>query len=104
MYGIMDTLEKVTHGKRYQSHKFCYDIAMNGVIEYDKDKEIKWLKIGESEHFTKTRDLTHIMQMISKQDSWLKYFIDGSRHTYKVDDITYNNNVYPIIAGQVGIC
>lgn len=100
----MDTLERATHGKRYQSHKFCYDTSSNGVIEYDKDREVKWLKIGESEHFTKPRDLSHTLEMISRQESWFKYFLDGSRHTYKVDDMSYNNNIYPIIAGQVGIC
>lgn len=31
------------------------------------------------------------------------YFLDGSRHTYKVDDIAYKNKVYPVIAGQVGV-
>ncbi|WP_455048219.1 hypothetical protein [Mitsuokella sp.] len=104
MNGIMDTLARATHGKRYQSHKFCYDIESNGVIEYDRDREIEWLKAGESEHFTKPRDLTHVMELLSGQESWFKYFLDGSRHTYKVDDISYNNNVYPIIAGQVGVC
>ena len=32
-----------------------------------------------------------------------RYFLDGSRKTYKVDDMSYRNQVYPIIAGQVGI-
>jgi hypothetical protein len=32
-----------------------------------------------------------------------KYFLDGSRRTYKVDDIAYGNNIYPIVAGQIGV-
>ncbi|MCX7865416.1 MAG: hypothetical protein N2423_10360, partial [Novosphingobium sp.] len=31
------------------------------------------------------------------------FFLDGSRHTYKVDDMSFQKNVYPIIAGQVGV-
>ena len=35
-----------------------------------------------------------------------KYFLDGSRRIYKVDDIIYDKKVFPIIAGQicVGCC
>ena len=33
-----------------------------------------------------------------------KFFLDGSRRTYKVDDIAYENRLYPIIAGQIGVC
>ena len=65
MDGIMDTLEQATkklHGKRYQSHKFCYDTANNSVIEYDADQEVNWKEYGETEHFTKPRDLTATKQ------------------------------------------
>ena len=43
--GIMDTFIEVTkkvHGKRYQSHKFCYDTSSNSVVEYDADQEVEW--------------------------------------------------------------
>ena len=106
MDGIMDTLEQATkklHGKRYQSHKFCYDTANNSVIEYDADQEVNWKEYGETEHFTKLRDLTATKQKLTGQESWFKYFLDGSRHTYKVDDMSFGKNVYPILAGQVGI-
>jgi hypothetical protein len=29
--------------------------------------------------------------------------LDGSRRTYKIDDIELNGHVYPIIAGQIGV-
>ena len=32
-----------------------------------------------------------------------KYFLDGSRRTYKIDDVAYDNRIYPIIAGQIGV-
>lgn len=33
----------------------------------------------------------------------LKYFLDGSRRVFKVDDIAYNKQVFPVVAGQIGI-
>lgn len=35
-----------------------------------------------------------------------RYFLDGSRHTYKVDDIAIGKRIFPIVAGQVivGCC
>ena len=30
------------------------------------------------------------------------YFLDGSRRVYKLDDIQYNNRIYPILLGQIG--
>ena len=33
----------------------------------------------------------------------LKYFLDGSRYVFKVDDIAYNKQVFPVVAGQIDI-
>lgn len=108
MNGIMETLVEATkklHGKRYQSHKFCYDTQQNSVVEYDSNKEVEWENYGESEHIVKPKDLSFKVKQLRslKQESWFKYFLDGSRHTYKVDDMAFGKNVYPILAGQVGI-
>ena len=95
MNGIMDTLVEATqklHGKRYQSHKFCYDTNNNSVIEYDADQEVTWKEYGENEHFTKPRDLSDMKEKMKGRKSWCKYFLDGSRHTYKVDDMSFRKN------------
>lgn len=106
--GIMDTFIEVTkkvQSKRYQSHKFCYDTSNNSVVEYDADQEVEWEEYGESEHINKAKDLTFKVEQLRNNDvdSWFKFFLDGSRHTYKIDDIAIDKNVYPILAGQVGI-
>ena len=108
MNGVMDTFIEATkklHSKRYQSHKFCYDTQNNSVVEYDSDQEVEWEEYGESEHIKKAKDLTGLVEILrnSQEESWFKYFLDGSRHTYKIDDIALRENVYPILAGQVGI-
>lgn len=52
-------------------------------------------------------------QKINKDDanklqnkSRFKYFLDGSRHVYKVGDVAIGGMVYPVVAGQiiVGCC
>lgn len=108
MSGIMEALAKTSNKikiKRYQSHKFCYDTQDSSVIEYEPDKEVEWLKQGETDSFKTARDLSDKVKQLKEtnQESWFKYFLDGSRHVYKVDDISIADNVYPVLAGQVGI-
>ena len=62
-------------------------------------------KIAESD----TRRLNTIKisdSLILNTPPYFKYFLDGSRRTYKVDDIAIGNKIFPIIAGQivVGCC
>lgn len=108
MSGIMDTLAKSSAKlkiKRYQSHKFCYDTTNKSVIEYEPDKEVEWLRRGETDKFKTARNLSDKVNQLkrTKQESWFKYFLDGSRHVYKVDDISISDDVYPVLAGQVGV-
>lgn len=44
--------------------------------------------------------------LIINTPPYFRYFLDGSRHTYKVDDIAIGNKIFPIVAGQivVGCC
>ena len=44
--------------------------------------------------------------LINNTPPYFKYFLDGSRRTYKVDDIAIGNKIFPIVAGQVvvGCC
>lgn len=44
--------------------------------------------------------------LIETMQPWFTYFLDGSRHTYKVDDISIGSKIYPVVAGQVivGCC
>lgn len=62
-------------------------------------------KIAESD----TRRLNTVKisdSLILNTPPYFKFFLDGSRHTYKVDDIAIGNKIFPIVAGQivVGCC
>lgn len=100
---IIGIIEKETDGKSFKSHKYCHDtIDMSG-IEYDDNDKIIWKNYGETEQHKNCINLKNRADALSNQKSIFTYFLDGSRHTYKVDDISYNKNVYPVLAGQIGI-
>lgn len=102
MSEIISIIENETDGKSYRAHRYCYDYEIKGTVEYD-DKKLEWKSYGETSKHTKAINLHEKAKRISKFGSIFKYFLDGSRHTYKVDDISYNDNIYPIIAGQIGV-
>lgn len=39
-----------------------------------------------------------------KNKSFIKYFLDGTRHIYKTGDLSIDGTVYPISVGQIIIC
>lgn len=106
MNKIMDVIADRTGGISYKSHRYCYDGMQRSGIDYDISHEPdRWDANGETvndknRNFS-LKDLAY--QIAKEDDSIFKYFLDGSRHTYKIDDISYNNKVYPVIGGQIGI-
>lgn len=87
----------------FNSHKYCHDFADRGAIDYDDNKDIVWKEYGETEKLTKPVDLRDAADARRGYPSIFSFFLDGSRHTYKVDDMSFQKNVYPIIAGQIGV-
>lgn len=103
MTSIMEIITKETNGKNYKSFKYCYDGVDVPSFDYDDHKEISWKKYGETHPKKEYKDLKPLADKISQNPPLFTFFLDGSRRAYKVDDIAYNNRVYPVIAGQVGI-
>lgn len=106
MKEILKIIEKETNGTCFGSQKYSIDAdSESGLIyeNYDNDKKIVFENIGETEKVEKIVNLTNKTKQILNQTPLFKYFLDGSRRVYKVDDILYNDKVYPIITGQIGI-
>ncbi|MGV8148967.1 MAG: hypothetical protein ACLKAK_09990 [Alkaliphilus sp.] len=101
--GIVDIIAKETCGKRYISHSYCHDLTKSAVIDYDKDKEVVWKNYGETTKPKAPIPLKERADKLKGHNSIFTYFLDGTRHTYKVDDIAYEKNVFPILAGQIGV-
>ncbi len=104
MAKIMEIIAKETKGKSYQTFKYSFDSIGLPSIDYDNDEKIiQWKNQGETVEHKTYISLKDEADRIIGQTPLLKYFLDGSRHVYKVDDMAYGNQVFPIIAGQVGV-
>ena len=104
---IMEIIAKETNGKSYHTYKYSYDSIGVPSIDYDDDpnKVMKWKDSGETSSPITPIDLKSLadkLQVVGEKPL-LKYFLDGSRHVFKVDDIAYNKQVFPVVAGQIGI-
>lgn len=76
-------------------------------IDYDNDpnKVMKWKDSDETDSPKKPINIKPFAEQLQSvgEKPLLKYFLDGSRHVFNVDDIAYNKRVFPVVAGQIGI-
>ena len=105
MAKIMEIVEKETKGKSYHTYKYSFDSIGIPSIDYDdeSDKVMKWQDTAETVKHTSSIDLKPLADTIRNETPLIKYFLDGSRHVFKVDDIAYNKQVFPVVAGQIGV-
>lgn len=109
MAKILEYIASETSGQSYTSYKYCYDGANVPSVAYDEkvgDKKISLKKFGETDHSATVRDLSRRAKLLMdrKVPPLFRFFLDGSRKVYKIDDIEYGNKkIYPIIAGQISV-
>jgi len=105
---IMDILERETGGHSYKSHKYSLDETERSAVEYGEvDATIQWRRRGETKEIKSYVPLYDLIRDLGGEQI-LTYFLDGSRHVYKVDDMGFEKSgnrtaIYPIIAGQIGV-
>ncbi|MFA7231714.1 MAG: hypothetical protein WC071_10635 [Victivallaceae bacterium] len=100
---VLKILEKETRGKCFGSRRYNVDTISLSSLAYDEPPKIIYKTQGETEKHKTYVDIDTLARRMTNNDSILRFFLDGSRHTYKVDDIAIGNNVYPIVAGQIGV-
>ena len=107
MAKIMEIIAKETRGKSHHTYKYSYDKIGLPSVDYDDDpsKIMKWRESAETVSHKKPINIKPLADKITKigGEPLIKYFVDGSRHVFKVDDISYNKHIYPVVAGQVGV-
>lgn len=103
MGSVMDVISSETGCKNYSSYKYSFDASNVSSIDYDDSQEITWEDYGETIPPEKSKSLKSEADSYIGMSALFSYFLDGSRRTYKVDDIALKNQVFPVIAGQVGI-
>lgn len=108
MNKVLDIVASETNGKCYTSFRYCADDEIR-VPTLDFDTKIKEISVvvkefGETDTDLNTyKNLKPLADKIIDDEPLFQFFLDGSRRTYKVDDIEINRNIYPIIAGQIGV-
>ncbi len=102
---ILHFIAKETQGECFTSFKYCYDSMAAPTIEYENGESsyINLKEYAEDEHNPKPRDMRGRAEICMHGASLFKYFLDGSRRVYKVDDIQYDKKVFPIVSGQISV-
>ena len=105
MAKIMQIKAKETNDKRYNTVKYTCETKGMPSFDYDEkgNKRTKGLVAGDTTRHKKPVPLGDYARQLACSPPVISYFLDGSRHAYKVDDISYNKQVYPVVAGQVGV-
>lgn len=107
MHKIIDFLATETQGKTYKSHRFCYDNEFQlPSLSYEESQSftIRNDKYGETAKPKTTKLLKPLADKLQSNDiSIFRYFLDGSRRIYKIDDIEYQRRIFPIVGGQIGV-
>lgn len=105
---MMEILAQETGGQSYNSHKYSLDETERSAVEYGEAEDIviKPERCGE----TKPKKTYVPLGPLSNQvrgNTILTFFLDGSRHVYKIDDLSFEQStrrpIYPVIAGQIGV-
>ncbi|ADK81089.1 hypothetical protein [Sediminispirochaeta smaragdinae] len=103
----LSIIAKLTIGKIYNINKFCYNDEHSIAFHSSSEEQIPFStrNLGEEIDYTNPIDLRSRMkkEFLRDGESLFKYFVDGSRKTYKLTSIEYEKSIYPIIAGQVGV-
>jgi hypothetical protein len=103
MRKITEFIARETRGESFKTNKYSLDSQLTPVMEYDGRKDATPYDYGETAKHKPAIDISDRAKQIHGNPPLFKYFLDGSRRTYRVDDIKYGQKVFPIVAGQIGV-
>jgi hypothetical protein len=108
---ILDYIEKSGKGKYfcYKTKKLSLDTNDNDTIAYNyEDNPVVQTTKSVFAETDRARQSTVSLQNLLNGNTApppiFRYFLDGSRHTYKVDDIAIGKKIFPIVVGQIIVC
>lgn len=104
---LLNYIAEKTKGDCFTSFKYCYDTINVPAIKYSEDENeyTNLKKYAEEVKDPNPRDMQTRAKLCLKNGMppLFKYFLDGSRRVYKVDDIQYDKKVFPIVSGQISV-
>lgn len=105
MSKVISLLENELHKRFLSGARRQLDWERSAIVDYDyvePDREFAQ-KSGETDLFPDPRDLSQEARKWSDVESRFRFFLDGSRRTYRVADVPLGSKCLPILAGQVGV-
>ena len=109
MAKILDFIEQRGDGNYhcYKTNKVSLDVTDSEILSYEDKKVVtnNMSSIAESD-LTRMPVVKIDPMLIERSRPIFTFFLDGSRHVYKVDDIGIGKKIFPVLAGQiiVGCC
>jgi len=103
MGNVIACLEQATGRTCFDTFRRCLDHERATFIEYDDLAREFMSKQGETVRYGSSRDVAAIAKSWQEREPTFRLFLDGSRRTYKIADIPIGTQVFPVIAGQVGV-
>jgi hypothetical protein len=103
MQRITEFIANKTGGMSFKTTKYSLDNSSKSIIDYEEAYKTTPSGYGETTRHAKPIDLTTNAKRLQNEPPLFKFFLDGSRRTYRVDDIIYGQKVFPIVAGQIGV-
>lgn len=103
MGGVTKALEKITGRQCYETYRRCLDKERLSLLEYDYCDQEFMAQQGETVRYEGARNIADVAAGWVGRDPAFKLFLDGSRRTYKIVDMPIGSQVFPIVAGQVGV-
>ena len=104
MGNVIAALEKETGRTCFDTFRRSLDRERASLIEHDDPLNREFMKEqGESCRYAGARNISLIARDWQTREPTFKLFLDGSRRTYKIADIPIGTQVFPVIAGQVGV-
>jgi len=101
---VLKIIEQETKGTCYKSFKYCLDNVKVPTLNYEELPRISINQYGETDTSLQTsKSVFGKAEQLKKAPPLFRYFLDGSRKAYKIDDIEYGKKIFPIIGGQLGI-
>lgn len=105
MGNLLKYIAEETQGTCFTSFKYCYDAMSVPTIEYGEAEKgyVNLREYAEDVHDPMPRDMRQGAKICLQGAPLFKFFLDGSRRVYKVDDIQYDKKVFPIVSGQISV-
>ncbi len=101
---VIAALERETGRECFDTFRRCLDHERASIIEYDDSLNRAFMdRQGETVRYGGARSVASLAKEWQDREPALRLFMDGSRRTYKIADIPIGAQVFPVIAGQVGV-